>query len=129
MSPAATLPLSRRRCGITTQKWHSTAATTVWLPTVPFQRMQNAFWHRADDYSWNWVQDRNPPYENYLPMRDLRSGLHAMTWLERRVYSAQVSCHERVAFPPDENCRAPYAEKTSWIIPRKRLASGHGIDP
>lgn len=20
-------------------------------------------------------------------------------------------------------------EKTSWIIPRKRLASGHGIDP
>ena len=22
-----------------------------------------------------------------------------------------------------------YAEKTSWIIPRKRLASNHGIDP
>jgi hypothetical protein len=21
------------------------------------------------------------------------------------------------------------AEKTSWIIPQKRLASGHGIDP
>jgi hypothetical protein len=22
-----------------------------------------------------------------------------------------------------------YSEKTSWIIPRKRLACGHGIDP
>ena len=29
--------------------------------TVPFQPMQNGFWHRADDYSWKWVQDRNPP--------------------------------------------------------------------
>ena len=82
-----------------------------WLPTVPFQRMQSGFWRRADDCSLNWVQDRNQQCANYLPMRDLQSGSRAKIWLERRVYSAQVSCHERVAFPPDENCRAHYCRK------------------
>ena len=60
---------SRRRCGTTIQKLHSMAAATGLLATAPLHPRPGAFWHRADDYLWNWARARKLRSARYLPMR------------------------------------------------------------
>ena len=46
-----------------------------------------------------------------------------------RVHSYDRIFHDCRALPPGEKAGTGYMQKTAWIIARKRLASGYGIDP
>src|SRR5690242_12412148 len=100
------------------------------LSIASLLRRPDSFWRPAVGYSWRSARARNRRFGRYLSIPDWPSALRAKIWPEYRVSSAPVSRHEYVAFPSDETRRARFLlKKSTWIIPRKRLASGYGIDP